>query len=396
MYEGAITATNGVTDDRAVPVPVTVAPTITPERRRLDRRVAPLRRCRRGGGAGELALRQRLDLRRQRLDVALEVGDLAVLLVQRRQAGARRDAVPVRHHVGQRDQPAGHRPRHAPLRSGSCADRRPALLCGDQSASIDTVGGSPNAYLGSGTWGFNTATGGPEEVVAGPAFAGPERRRATRRSASTATSSTCRSRRRSVRWRSTRHPSTRRRRTVGTGTFDVTVESSLDLTGLSADAFGLSQPESVHVNPKQDDSSESDPSSASVKVGPITIGDHASRATFTFPDVLPDEDIDMFVVYDEQRRAVHQRRDRRLVRGPCGPERVGDPDRSGERQLPGVGVRLPGQRRRQCDGEHRRDRHRAGQRHRDRQPAERATRREHALHAAPELQRRRRPRRLRG
>ena len=39
-------------------------------------------------------------------------------------------------------------------------------------------------------------------------------------------------------------------------------------------------------------------SSASDKVTGISIGDHASRATFTFPDVHPGEDIDMFVVYD--------------------------------------------------------------------------------------------------
>ena len=37
---------------------------------------------------------------------------------------------------------------------------------------IDTVGGSANAYLGSGTWAFNTSTGANEEVVAAPASQG--------------------------------------------------------------------------------------------------------------------------------------------------------------------------------------------------------------------------------
>ena len=98
----------------------------------------------------------------------------------------------------------------------------------------------------------------------------------------------------------------------------------------------------------------------------------------------------------EQRRAVHERRDRRLFDRPRRGERGGDADRSGGRQLPGMGVRLPGERRRQHSRQHRRDRRRAGRRHRDREPAQRAASREYALHAAPELQRGHRTRRLRG
>ena len=45
-------------------------------------------------------------------------------------------------------------------------------LFGNSFASIDTVGGSANAYLGSGTWAFNTSTGHNEEVVAAPASQG--------------------------------------------------------------------------------------------------------------------------------------------------------------------------------------------------------------------------------
>jgi hypothetical protein len=173
----------------------------------------------------------------------------------------------------------------------------PLIFGGGAFSSIDTVGASQNAYLGSGTWGFNTATGGPEEVVAGPAAQGPNAVvqhgvRFDGDKFNVPFSTTLGSL--SVNPTSVEQTAA----DDGTGTFDVTVESSLDLEGLSADAFGLSQPESVHVQPSQDDASEADPSSASAKVDGITIGDHASRATFTFPDVLPDEDIDMFVVYD--------------------------------------------------------------------------------------------------
>jgi hypothetical protein len=173
----------------------------------------------------------------------------------------------------------------------------PAIFGGGAFSSIDTVGASQNAYLGSGTWGFNTATGGPEEVVAGPAAQGPNAVvqhgvRFDGDKFNVPFSTTLGSL--SVNPTSVDQTAA----DDGTGTFDVTVESSLDLAGLSADAFGLSQPESAVVHATQDDQSESDPSSASAKVGPIAIGDHASRATFTLPDVQGDEDLDLFVVYD--------------------------------------------------------------------------------------------------
>ncbi len=173
----------------------------------------------------------------------------------------------------------------------------PLIFGGGAFSSIDTVGGSQNAYLGSGTWGFNTSTGGPEEVVAGPAAQGPNavvqhgvRFNGDKFNVPFSTTLGALS----------VNPTSVEQTAAadGTGNFDVTVKSSLALSGLSADAFGLSQPQSFTVHASQDDQSEADPSSASAKVGPIAIGDHASRATFTFPDVLPDEDIDMFVVYD--------------------------------------------------------------------------------------------------
>ncbi len=163
--------------------------------------------------------------------------------------------------------------------------------------SIGTVGGSQNAYLGSGTWAFNTSTGTNEEVVAGPASKGPN---AVVQHEVLFNGDTF-----DVPFETTLGALSVNPTTVastaeadGTGSFDVTVNSSLPLAGLSVDAFGLSRPQSFTVHPKQDDQSEADPSSASDKVTGITIGDHASRATFTFPDVHPGEDIDMFVVYD--------------------------------------------------------------------------------------------------
>jgi hypothetical protein len=77
-----------------------------------------------------------------------------------------------------------------------------------------------------------------------------------------------------------------------TGSFDITFTSSVDLTGLTAEAFGLSQPQSFTRQTQQDD--PNDPSSASVKED-IAIS-HASSATFTV-DVGSD-DIDLFIVYD--------------------------------------------------------------------------------------------------
>ncbi len=165
-------------------------------------------------------------------------------------------------------------------------------------SSFDTVGGSQNAYLGSGTWGFNTSTGKNEEVVAAPAAQGlhavvqhgvgfngdkfnvPFTTTVGALSVNpTSVTSTAAA--------------------DGTGSFDVAVKSSLDLPGgLKADAFGLSQPKSFTVHAAQDDQSEADPSTASAKIHNIVIGDHASRATFTLPDVTPAEDLDLFVAYD--------------------------------------------------------------------------------------------------
>src|SRR5581483_9864114 len=161
-------------------------------------------------------------------------------------------------------------------------------------ASIDTVGGSQNAYLGSGTWAFNTSTGHNEEVVASPAENGIH--------AVVQHGVGFNGDKFNVPFQTTIgalavNPTsiTSNAAADGTGSFDVTVKSSLPLSGLKADAFGLSRPQTFTVHAHQDDTSESDPSTASAKVTGLTITDHASRATFTLPDVTPAEDLDLFV-----------------------------------------------------------------------------------------------------
>jgi Subtilase family len=178
----------------------------------------------------------------------------------------------------------------------------PAVLPADEQflfpglgfGTLDTIGGSQNAYLGSGTWAFNTSTGGPEEVVAAPAAPGVH--------AVVQHGVGFNGDKFNVPFQTTLgalavNPSavTADAAADGTGSFDVVVNSSLALGALKADAFGLSQPKTVTVHAKQDDPAESDPSTAGAKVQGITIGNHASRATFTLPQVSGGEDIDLFV-----------------------------------------------------------------------------------------------------
>jgi hypothetical protein len=78
-----------------------------------------------------------------------------------------------------------------------------------------------------------------------------------------------------------------------TGSFDVTFSSSVDLDGLTAEAFGLSQPMVSTETAQQDD--PNDPSSASIKKD-LALS-HASRLTVS--TALGTDDVDLFVVYDQ-------------------------------------------------------------------------------------------------
>ena len=155
---------------------------------------------------------------------------------------------------------------------------------------IDTVGGSPNTNSGAGVWQFDTATGESSDVVAAPVQEGLHALALHQ-----------------VGWQgdafhspfsvklggATVSPSAVDIDTAtNTGSFSVTFESSVDLDGLTAEAFGLSQPSVTTETAHQDN--PDDPSSASVKKT-ITLS-HASRLTVS--TALGTDDLDLFVVYD--------------------------------------------------------------------------------------------------
>lgn len=155
---------------------------------------------------------------------------------------------------------------------------------------LDTLGGSPNTNVGAGVWTFDTATGGGQDLVAAPAqsglhaivlhqvlFDGGQFHTPFQTSVGTATLDPA-----SVEMDSP----------ADAGSFNVTFTSTVELSGLAADAFGLSQPTVTTEQTQQDN--PNDPSSASIKKD-VAIA-HASSATFTL-DVGTD-DIDLFVVYD--------------------------------------------------------------------------------------------------
>ena len=105
---------------------------------------------------------------------------------------------------------------------------------------LGQVGGSPNTDLGSGKWGFDTATGGPEDLVTAPAqeglheialhgvgFDGAHFNVPFKTVVAGAAV----------------NPDTVVSHTAdGTGSFDVHFKAGLDLAGFNAEAFGLSQP----------------------------------------------------------------------------------------------------------------------------------------------------------
>ncbi|MET0145219.1 MAG: S8 family serine peptidase [Ilumatobacteraceae bacterium] len=155
---------------------------------------------------------------------------------------------------------------------------------------IDTVGSSPNTNVGAGVWLFDTATGGATDFVAAEAQDGLHAVALHQ-----------------VGWEGDDFftpytvtvggasvvPSTVEvNTTADTGSFDVTFTSGLDLDGLVAEAFGLSQPSVTTETASQDDPNE--PSSASVKRD-VQIS-HAARLRVS--TALDTDDIDLFVVRD--------------------------------------------------------------------------------------------------
>jgi hypothetical protein len=155
---------------------------------------------------------------------------------------------------------------------------------------LDTVGKSENRNTGAGVWEFDTATGGPREVVTAPAQEGLQALVQHQ-----------------VGWQGDKFevPFTSRlgsarvnpasvdlSTAADSGTFDVTFRASVDLDGLTADAFGLSQPSVTTETAHQDD--PNDPSTASIKKS-LTL-QHASRLTVT--TAYPSNDVDLYLLYD--------------------------------------------------------------------------------------------------
>ena len=155
---------------------------------------------------------------------------------------------------------------------------------------LGTVGKSPNTNTGAGVWKYNTATGGSRDIVSGPAqeglgavawhqvnFSGDKFFTPVKTTLGAAQVT----------------PSTVAQTTAAdTGSFDVTFKANVDLTGLQAEAFGLSQPTTENVQVKQDD--PDDPSTASVKRN-IALH-HASKLQVNFD--LNTDDNDLFVLRD--------------------------------------------------------------------------------------------------
>jgi hypothetical protein len=154
---------------------------------------------------------------------------------------------------------------------------------------LDTVGGSPNTNVGGGVWTFDTASGGAEDLVAAAAQEGLHAilgHQVNWNGTSFAVPFTTQ-----VGSATVNPAAVSQTVTADSGSFDVTFRSGLDLDGLRAEAFGLSQPVTTTETAHQDD--PNDPASASVKK-PFTLN-HAARVTVT--TALTD-DLDLFIVHD--------------------------------------------------------------------------------------------------
>jgi subtilase family protein len=155
---------------------------------------------------------------------------------------------------------------------------------------LGTVGKSQNTNTGAGVWTFDTATGGPREVVAAPAQEGLQALaqhqvgwQGDKFDASFSTT---------LGSASVTPSSVEQSTAADSGSFDVTFKANVDLDGLKAEAFGLSQPQTTAEPVAQDD--PDDPSTASNKKN-LTIN-HASR--LHVDTAFPTEDVDLYVVYD--------------------------------------------------------------------------------------------------
>lgn len=165
--------------------------------------------------------------------------------------------------------------------------------------TLDTVGGSPNQYLGSGKWRFNTATGGPEEWVVGPAQEGlhllghhnvlfSAQQMAVPFSTTLGTLAV-----QPVELNFM--PTVGATQTVSQCQ-DLSFESSLELPGLAAEGYGLSTPEVLEDQEvSQDD--PNDPTTASYQRD-LTLAHASSLEVRTQDPGVSGMDLDLYVLYD--------------------------------------------------------------------------------------------------
>ena len=224
LYDGAIVVSGNDQDDSSrSPSP---SPRGRPGRRRQPHRGAELRRRGRRRRAAQPALQQRLGVRRQGLGLACRVRRLALLLLRRAEDAAA--PAPCSWPTRPGTTGAVHRPRHAGVRpvenSYQLADGTDPIFA---PYVLGTVGGSPNTNIGAGVWAFDTATGGPEELVTAPVQEGLHAIVQHEVDWQTAASSNCRSRR-NVGERAPSHPTSGRRQTTAadSGSFDVTFKAA--------------------------------------------------------------------------------------------------------------------------------------------------------------------------
>ncbi|TDD60435.1 hypothetical protein E1263_10930 [Kribbella antibiotica] len=162
--------------------------------------------------------------------------------------------------------------------------------------TLNTVGKSPNTNVRAGVWRFDTATGGPADVVTAPAQEGLQAFAVHQ-----------------VGWEgdkfntpfkvdvgsaSVSPSSVAQTATSDSGGFDVKFESSVALDGLKASAFGLSQPSTTTETAHQDNAD--DPSASSFKRN-LTLS-HASRLSVS--TAMAGNDLDLYVVRDANNDGV--------------------------------------------------------------------------------------------
>jgi len=158
--------------------------------------------------------------------------------------------------------------------------------------TLETVGNSPNTYIGHGTWKFNTATGGPEEWVTASLVEGLHliaqhnvlysgRKFNVPFAMTVATVSVV-------------PPTIEITTTVDSGSMPITFTSGIELAGLAVEGYGLSVPLLLPDQLAYQDDPD-DPATAS-HTYVFSLAHASSLAAST--GNAPGQDIDLYVYYD--------------------------------------------------------------------------------------------------